>query len=584
MRYSFKTILHSILVGACVANATVIRDGYYGSRERRTLRQERRRAAVPSVFEVQGLDVLKTYVCPSSANEVKRQVEIISGSTSVTIPATDLQTLYTELEELIAQLVAIMVAQGLQVPQVNSFSIAAASVASGTTPVLTLPALAGLAGASTTNENGRTVATSTQNVASSTNSGTTASQTTTSAASVSINPTAAPVNQYVVTVTVTQFATVTFIQSATSEAAATSSASIISSPSGSTSINQKSEGNTASTTLLTATLETASAASVETTSYSQIGITVMIGNSPTTSAEAPEDTESACWEDDEEEDEETTMDVATSTSSANSASVDGSVTTTAESVAASSTTNAAGAAVTSSVSYSNSSVTTSSLSTIPSSIAVGASSSASAAASSSSSSSVSTSSAAASSLASSASSSSSSSSVSTSSAAVSSTSVSDYSFNAASESNVAVYFGQTAATDTTSLEAQCADSDIDIVVLAFVVENDYEGSKYPLVNFGAACDYLQTDEMKADAPGLLSCPDLAAMITTCQSDYGKKVLLSIGGATGSTIFTNSTQASDFATILWELFGPPGAIDVGLRPFGTVAVDGFDVGKYKPLTI
>lgn len=83
--------------------------------------------------------------------------------------------------------------------------------------------------------------------------------------------------------------------------------------------------------------------------------------------------------------------------------------------------------------------------------------------------------------------------------------------------------------------------------------------------------------MRAQAPGLLSCPELAANITNCQSKYGKKVLLSIGGATSQISFTGEQQARSFGNVLWNLFGPAGNVDAGLRPFGNVEVDGFDIG-------
>ena len=152
---------------------------------------------------------------------------------------------------------------------------------------------------------------------------------------------------------------------------------------------------------------------------------------------------------------------------------------------------------------------------------------------------------------------------------------SGYVFNAQSSKNVAVYFGQTPVTDTTTLEAQCADPNIDIVILAFVM-SQLDGGPYPSVNFGAACGG-QTAKMAAQAPGLLSCPQLASYIQACQKTYGKKVLLSIGGATSQISFSSAAQASDFGDVLWNLFGPPGKVDIQLRPFGTVSIDGFDIG-------
>ncbi|KAG0652566.1 Chitinase 3 [Hyphodiscus hymeniophilus] len=157
----------------------------------------------------------------------------------------------------------------------------------------------------------------------------------------------------------------------------------------------------------------------------------------------------------------------------------------------------------------------------------------------------------------------------------------NYTFNAQSSKNVAVYFGQSPVTSDTTLALQCADPDIDIVILAFVTASS-DGGQYPQINFGPACGG-QTAEMASDAPGLLSCPQLAADITTCQTKYGKKVFLSIGGATGQISFTTAASAGSFATMLWNLFGPPGNIDSGLRPFGDVQLDGFDVDNEDALS-
>lgn len=151
----------------------------------------------------------------------------------------------------------------------------------------------------------------------------------------------------------------------------------------------------------------------------------------------------------------------------------------------------------------------------------------------------------------------------------------DYVFDTQSSKNVAVYFGQTPVTGGTTLAAQCPDPNIDIVILAFVISAT-DGGSYPRVNFGAACGG-QTSAMAQEAPGLLSCPQLASDIATCQTTYGKKVLLSIGGATSGIVFATPTQASNFADVLWKLFGPIGNIDLALRPFGAVAIDGFDIG-------
>lgn len=149
-----------------------------------------------------------------------------------------------------------------------------------------------------------------------------------------------------------------------------------------------------------------------------------------------------------------------------------------------------------------------------------------------------------------------------------------YKFNADASDNVAVYFGQTDATGKTSLASLCQDPAVDIVILAFITATSGPGS-YPKLNFGAACDG-QTPQMKASAPGLLSCPDLASQIKTCQS-IGKKVFLSVGGWVAQTTFNSDAEAAQVAGTLWNVFGAGTDIDPGLRPFGSVRVDGFDIG-------
>jgi len=149
-----------------------------------------------------------------------------------------------------------------------------------------------------------------------------------------------------------------------------------------------------------------------------------------------------------------------------------------------------------------------------------------------------------------------------------------YRFDADASDNVAVYFGQTDDTGRTSLASMCQDPSVDIVILAFVTVFLSQGN-YPVVNFGAACDG-QTPQMQAYAPGLLSCPDLASQIQTCQS-IGKKVFVSLGGWLAETTFNSEGAAVRLAAMLWNLFGAGTEIDPGLRPFGTVKMDGFDIG-------
>ena len=149
-------------------------------------------------------------------------------------------------------------------------------------------------------------------------------------------------------------------------------------------------------------------------------------------------------------------------------------------------------------------------------------------------------------------------------------------FDAQSSKNVAVYYGQTDATAQVSLGQLCQNQNVDIVVLAFLTEFSGPGG-FPTLNFGAACSGQTPQMQSAGATGLLSCPDMASQIQQCQG-LGKKVLLSLGGSLAKSAFSDDSDATEFANKLWDLFGAGTGVDAGLRPFGDVLVDGFDVGR------
>lgn len=145
-------------------------------------------------------------------------------------------------------------------------------------------------------------------------------------------------------------------------------------------------------------------------------------------------------------------------------------------------------------------------------------------------------------------------------------------FSASANTNVAYYWGQNSAGGSgtqESLAYYCETEDADIMVLAFL-NTFYSTGGYPTLAFGgSACSsgtYLS-------GTSLLQCPDIAADIATCQS-LGKKVLLSLGGASGSYGFTSDSEAEEFATELWNLFGG-GSSSIG-RPFEDAIIDGFDL--------
>lgn len=141
---------------------------------------------------------------------------------------------------------------------------------------------------------------------------------------------------------------------------------------------------------------------------------------------------------------------------------------------------------------------------------------------------------------------------------------------------IAVYYGQTPATAQTSLAQLCQKDEVSIVVLAFLTKFHGPGG-FPALNFGSACGGQTPQMQSAGASELLSCPDMASQIKQCQG-LGKIVLLSLGGSIAESAFPDASKATSFANQLWDLFGAGTGVDPGLRPFGNVRLDGFDVGR------
>ena len=122
------------------------------------------------------------------------------------------------------------------------------------------------------------------------------------------------------------------------------------------------------------------------------------------------------------------------------------------------------------------------------------------------------------------------------------------------------------------------DPDVNIVVLAFLTAFKSNTSSYPTIDFSDGCGGQTQEQKVKGAAGLLHCDQMAAAIRNCQS-RSKKVLLSIGGEMGvATIdLASDAEAISTAGMLWDLFGG-GIASVGLRPFGSLKLDGFDVGE------
>ncbi|KAH8811252.1 glycoside hydrolase family 18 protein [Xylogone sp. PMI_703] len=127
-----------------------------------------------------------------------------------------------------------------------------------------------------------------------------------------------------------------------------------------------------------------------------------------------------------------------------------------------------------------------------------------------------------------------------------------------------VYWGQNS--ENGNLAAYCTPtSGIDVLVLSFLYEFG-NGINIPSGVIGPTCFISTTGQ-----PQL--CDDLASEIAQCQS-AGVKIILSLGGASGSYSLQSRAEAESIGQYLWESYGNSGNTTVP-RPFGNVAVDGFD---------
>ncbi|TIA05645.1 glycoside hydrolase [Aureobasidium pullulans] len=143
----------------------------------------------------------------------------------------------------------------------------------------------------------------------------------------------------------------------------------------------------------------------------------------------------------------------------------------------------------------------------------------------------------------------------------------NYQFNPTSR-NLAVYYGKAQNTDSPSLYDLCTNSNVDMIVMGFVRQLN---GPTALPSFGFT-RYCKTPATVTDKTRV-SCPDMAANITFCQN-MGKKVLISLGGSVSNLTLDSVSDAHEAASILWNVFGA-GANSTALRPFGNVAIDGFD---------
>ena len=144
-----------------------------------------------------------------------------------------------------------------------------------------------------------------------------------------------------------------------------------------------------------------------------------------------------------------------------------------------------------------------------------------------------------------------------------------------------VYYSQTDLTPFVSLTQICNDPNVDIVILAFVTHLVAAGG-YPAMNMASNCWAPNAAQQTANATNLLDCvgDGSAAKIAQYQQQ-GKKVMLSLGGSVGDLSLSSEAQAVQVANTLWNLFlGGTDPTVAPLRPYGSVILDGIDIGMYR----
>ncbi|TGO40934.1 hypothetical protein BHYA_0029g00440 [Botrytis hyacinthi] len=168
-------------------------------------------------------------------------------------------------------------------------------------------------------------------------------------------------------------------------------------------------------------------------------------------------------------------------------------------------------------------------------------------------------------------------------------------YDASSPANVALYWGS--GPSQTNLSYYCEQSTVDIIPLAFMNVFPAQGDGYPAENFGNACygkpiftpgpGYPLGDVDTSKDQLYVQCPGIQEGIPYCQS-LGKKILLSLGGASNTYQLTGAADGEYFADFLWGSYGPfkQSWVDAGgIRPmdggyYGTdpsvhIDIDGFD---------
>ncbi|OAY85593.1 acidic endochitinase-like [Ananas comosus] len=122
--------------------------------------------------------------------------------------------------------------------------------------------------------------------------------------------------------------------------------------------------------------------------------------------------------------------------------------------------------------------------------------------------------------------------------------------------SIAVYWGQNGNEGT--LASACATGYYAYVNLAFLTT--FGNGQTPVLNLAGHCD-----------PSSGGCTGLTSDIQSCQSS-GVKVLLSLGGASGSYSLSSTADAQSVADYLWNNFLGGSSSS---RPLGSAVLDGID---------
>ncbi|KAJ3684926.1 hypothetical protein LUZ61_014090 [Rhynchospora tenuis] len=124
---------------------------------------------------------------------------------------------------------------------------------------------------------------------------------------------------------------------------------------------------------------------------------------------------------------------------------------------------------------------------------------------------------------------------------------------------IAVYWGQNGNEGT--LKSTCDSGNYVIVILAFITT--FGNGRTPVLNLAGHCN-----------PFRGGCKSLTADINACQA-RGIKILLSLGGGSGSYTLSSPSDAQNVAKYLWDSYLGGTSLSTD-RPLGSAVLDGIDL--------